>query len=144
MMRDCHKAIEVWRRIVPPSYHAIFLSENSVKKWMEMNLLSVVTVEGCKWSSWFSIICYQLWLARNNRVFQKSETSTVAIISKTKAWLSWGENDLLEKVSSNSSGLSWKPPDMGVIKINTDGAHSSSLNVSGCGGIMRDYKGNVN
>lgn len=32
VLRDCHKAVEVWRRIVPPSFHTIFFSENSVKK----------------------------------------------------------------------------------------------------------------
>ncbi|GAU44764.1 hypothetical protein TSUD_246570 [Trifolium subterraneum] len=38
--------------------------------------------------------------------------------------------------------IGWKQPQEGWIKLNCDGAHKSSINLSGCGGLLRDNNGN--
>lgn len=46
-------------------------------------------------------------------------------------------------VRENGSGdkfNGWIPPTRSVIKMNTDGA-SKTYNVTGCGGVLRDHKG---
>ncbi|MCI69798.1 ribonuclease H protein, partial [Trifolium medium] len=37
--------------------------------------------------------------------------------------------------------IGWKQPQEGWIKLNCDGAHKSSINLSGCGGLLRDNNG---
>lgn len=39
------------------------------------------------------------------------------------------------------SNLTWKPPDEGWVKLNSDGAKSSQGS-SACGGVLRDHNGN--
>jgi ribonuclease HI len=38
--------------------------------------------------------------------------------------------------------IGWKQPQEGWVKLNCDGAHKSSINLSGCGGLLRDSNGN--
>ena len=110
---------------------------------MEVNLSSKLTVSGVKWSSWFSILCYHLWLSRNSRVFQGKDMNAATIISKTRAWLSWGRNNIEQQIDPRFSSYSWRPPDQGCTKMNTDGACNPKLGMIACGGILRDYRGEV-
>lgn len=91
VLRECIKALEFWRRMVPSSHMSSFMCETNVKNWLEKNISSKVVVKGVKWGYWFSIICYQLWLARNHGIFQNSDTTSIVTISKSRAWLSWGD-----------------------------------------------------
>lgn len=37
--------------------------------------------------------------------------------------------------------VAWEPPDLGVVKINTDGASLGNPGVAGAGGLLRDGTG---
>ncbi|KAE8725928.1 hypothetical protein F3Y22_tig00008013pilonHSYRG00240 [Hibiscus syriacus] len=97
-----------------------------------------------------------IWLARNELIFENKSTSLkdLPFCVKMRAFLwiravneslilveaDWW-NDPTGCLAINPPCLAWNPPAAGSLKFNVDGAFKDSL--AGCGGILRDSKGNI-
>ncbi|KAL4325288.1 hypothetical protein GQ457_11G025320 [Hibiscus cannabinus] len=53
----------------------------------------------------------------------------------------WCTHPKLSLTLSSNVVTEWTPPDEGVVKFNVDG--SFLLNRAGCGGVLRNHKGDV-
>ncbi|MCI63099.1 receptor-like kinase, partial [Trifolium medium] len=53
---------------------------------------------------------------------------------KQTHWVGWLQH-------TDTIYIDWKCPREGKIKLNCDGAHKSSVNLSGCDGLLRDSSG---
>ena len=69
---------------------ATFFNYRDLKPWMEWILKATFMVNGCSWKIMFPLVCYQLWLARNDRIFNEGDINPQVIIAKVKACVTWG------------------------------------------------------
>ena len=53
-----------------------------IKTWVTWNLKTKFNVNGVSWQIMFPLVCHQLWLARNKRVFDGGDSNPQAIIAK--------------------------------------------------------------
>lgn len=66
----------------------------------------------------------------------------VAASSLLIAYTQAREEGVREVCSQQRGGVVWKPPDVGVLKINVDGAIFKEVGV-GLGVVIRDHEGSV-
>lgn len=95
----------------------------------------------------FAFVCWQIWKARNDWVFNKKWIGEQEI-------LGYGINEFHDFVAATSKTREprqpmaetisrWNPPNQGVVKINSDGAFDGSGKRGGVGLVARDYLGQV-
>ncbi|KAK9000750.1 hypothetical protein V6N11_081237 [Hibiscus sabdariffa] len=110
---------------------------------------------------WFitiaAAIWWSLWLTRNDKVFREKSLSSLELLFQAKMraliWIKaenkdlvlidgdWWTHPKLPLASSANVVTEWTPPDEGAVKFNVDG--SVLLNRAGCGGVLRNHKGEV-
>ena len=95
------------------------------------------------WWSIFWSLCWGIWLKRNAWVFENRKKGIVEVLHKALEIV--GEFEFAAKVGlipSAKAQLSqiWKPPDVGVYKVNTAMFKEGGV---GLGGVVRDHKGEV-
>ncbi|CAA0815561.1 Polynucleotidyl transferase- ribonuclease H-like superfamily protein [Striga hermonthica] len=66
--RDCPKAAEIWRRLVPGPAQNEFFSLN-LEQWLASNLLLPSLVGRDNWACSFGVIVWKLWRWRNESLF---------------------------------------------------------------------------
>ncbi|KAH7863005.1 hypothetical protein Vadar_012046 [Vaccinium darrowii] len=95
----------------------------------------------------FAFVCWQIWKARNDWVFNKKWIGEQEI-------LGYGINEFHDFVAATSKTREprqpmeetisrWNPLNHGVVKINSDGAFDGSGKRGGVGLLVRDYLGQV-
>ncbi|XP_058211786.1 uncharacterized protein LOC131323970 [Rhododendron vialii] len=90
-------------------------------------------------------ICWAIWKARNECIFQGKLPNPKTTIQKAEM----ANGDYLQAaymvgkvvVPKQRDDSSWSPPPLGVLKINVDGAFSSSRGIAAFGVIARDSSG---
>ncbi|XP_071916201.1 uncharacterized protein [Coffea arabica] len=95
-------------------------------------------------------IIWQIWKARNARQFEGKYGEHMSILENAKnEWLEFQEEQM-ENEKKHRTGTShqmqnhqWRPPDAGVVKINTDAATPTKSTGAGLGMIARDSYGNI-
>lgn len=118
---------------------------------MVTNLKESKTIELGNWPLLFDITLDFLWRARNEWVFNQTHIqprgAEVAIkksltkIIQSKCMLG---RLIKHRADMNmEASIFWKPPDMGVAKVNCDGAVSHNPRNAACGGVIRDTYGNM-
>ncbi|KAG8473851.1 hypothetical protein CXB51_036041 [Gossypium anomalum] len=122
-----------------------------------------VSYKGVVKSLWLisvSAVCWSVWLARNELVFEKRwpKMSNLVFLTKIRAlmWIRAVYNELKvdEKIwwicpvrswsggkKFGSGGNFWCPPYFGGVKFNVSGVESEG--VAGCGGVLRNSEGVV-
>ncbi|KAK9000739.1 hypothetical protein V6N11_081227 [Hibiscus sabdariffa] len=102
-------------------------------------------------------VIWSLWLARNDKLFRGKSLSSLELLFQAKRraliWIKaenkdlvlidgdWWTHPKLSLASSSNVVTEWTPPDEGAVKFNVDG--SVLLNRAGCGGVLRNHKGEV-
>ncbi|KAK2367430.1 heat shock 70 kDa protein [Trifolium repens] len=99
-----------------------------------------------EWQNIFMVTCWHLWTWRNKRIFEEGFQRPINPIKvilkmamkiggcKQTHWVGWPQR-------TDTIYISWKCPREGWIKLNCDRAHKSSINLSGCGGLLWDKNG---
>jgi len=93
------------------------------------------------------VTCWHLWTWRNKSIFEEEfhrPFNPIDVILKMAI-----EIDNCEQTHvtgwpqlTETIFIGWKTPQEGWVKLNCDGAHKSLVNLSGCGGLIRDSSGN--
>ena len=65
VVRECKKAAEVWRIIIPVKDWNPFHNHTELKAWVDWNIKANLEYNGIPWNVVFPLIFHQLWLARN-------------------------------------------------------------------------------
>jgi ribonuclease HI len=146
VLRDCVQATQIWFRLVASNHITNFFSLNC-RDWIFNNLdIKMTGANKNEWQNIFMVTCWHLWTWRNKRIFeegfQRPNTPIQVILKmameiggcKQTHWIG-----LPQRIDTIYIG--WKCPREGWIKLNCDGAHKSSINLSGCGGLLRNSNG---
>ncbi|XP_028797358.1 uncharacterized protein LOC114752789 [Neltuma alba] len=140
-IRDCIHAKKVWDLCVPKRWRKHFFLTQDVKEWVRKNITIKGRLEDFEWRQWFPIICHNIWLAHNDRVFQGSLPSHQDTLVQSRACLAW--SSLVLHVSNTVAMPCWEPPDEGKVKFNVDGSLDVTQNLRGCSGLARNHESMV-
>lgn len=95
------------------------------------------------WPSLFVDILWELWKARNAKVFTREVPSPVKVVDKAIK-LTKDSGSLLSKVQSGGHAvadwITWRSLDYGWLKLNMDGARKNNTKMMSAGGLMRDHR----
>ena len=116
--------------------------------WVLHNInICNVSSNGVEWSLIFGVTTWLLWQWRNQFVFGNQnipfETAINNIILRCKE-IHISEaccSSLPSTYSSGSQPVYWCPPDVGFVKLNTDGSFMPHSMKAGSGGLFRDSNG---
>ncbi|GAU37815.1 hypothetical protein TSUD_276320 [Trifolium subterraneum] len=98
------------------------------------------------WKTVFMVACWYLWTWRNKSIFEddfRRPNNPTHVNLKMAMEIDRCEQTHLNgwPQQKDTVFISWKQPREGWIKLNCDGAHKSSINLSGYGGLLRDNNG---
>ncbi|KAK4433016.1 hypothetical protein Salat_1063800 [Sesamum alatum] len=96
-----------------------------------------------QWRYLFLAVVWCLWRARNMFIMEGKEESMREIIFSVKKLALDLENSFPATtiVATNKTGISWRKPEKGWWKLNTDGSFVASTNWAAAGGLLRDEHG---
>ncbi|GAU35182.1 hypothetical protein TSUD_319920 [Trifolium subterraneum] len=94
----------------------------------------------------FMVTCWYMWQWRNKSIFdedfRRPSNPIHAILKMVRDIDSCKHNQLIGRQRKNDTiFVGWKQPPEGWIKLNCDGAYKESLDLAGCGGLLRDSNG---
>lgn len=116
-----------------------FANEATFIEWVEQNLTHLDEVTSCM----FVTICWKIWNARNNALWNQKSTQPHDIVDKAMAFLhSWNEANTGPNKRMGSEEISngrWTKPPQNWLKLNTDATLNYSTNRMGFSFILRDY-----
>ncbi|XP_071923058.1 uncharacterized protein [Coffea arabica] len=145
----CPTAQMAWR-LAPVSWEGIAELQCNMWRWWDAVMESAKGAQGMDRIKLTVNILWQLWKARNKRVFQLVNEDAKVIIDKAQQ--EWIEFE--EATGSQSRGFesteqqrlsqhNWEPPMEGVVRINTDAAISAKMVRTGLGIVARNWRGDL-
>ncbi|XP_054801608.1 uncharacterized protein LOC129305663 [Prosopis cineraria] len=148
VMRQCPEAKEVWMKLLRPSQRRAFFTTD-LREWCKMNLKIQVTVNNFKWCDLFAVLCWAIWKRRNERVFEGRRSTTVSVIAQATVILNCMNVANCRLQNTSIAGI--RPNnqvDMTILAtdelfVYVDGAFVAATNSKGCGGLVKDTKGNI-
>lgn len=145
MLRDCPAMSGLWSRLVPLRKRREFF-DCTLLEWVYWNLNETIVLDDVPWPIYFCMGAWWGWKWRCGNVFGENHKcrDRVRYI-----------RDLVKEVNraqvmeggggSNTSRVerlvSWRPPSMGWVKLNTDGASHGNPGRATAGGVLRDGDG---
>ncbi|KAF7809195.1 putative reverse transcriptase [Senna tora] len=144
-LRDCSLVKPLWQKLVTNLAQHDFFSLN-LQEWIKFNLENEIGRSNeFSWGSMFGTTCWMVWKQRNEWIFSNKKDEAMSLINRIKINVKdWIKANSLKNGNNRScinQIISWKPPEEGWIKINTDGAYNPSSNRMACGGVLRNEKG---
>ena len=137
ILRDCPWAKEVWSQspgILPLSF----------LKWLWSNATAdtIILHLQLPWHIYFSFLCWNLWLAKNEGIFKhQSQSQHNLIYSTVQAATEFhflaGSTGRLQV--RRPQLIYWTMPPTPYIKLNTYGSAISNSGLAGAGGILWDH-----
>ena len=103
---------------------------------------------GKPWNTLFASILWNIWKACKQKVFNGGAEETQQIIRVNSFEIEdyhQAFKQVIIKTFINRALINWIPPDVGGMKINTDGSNRvnpSKAGQAGCGGLIRNEKEN--
>jgi hypothetical protein len=96
-------------------------------------------------TTYWANACYSLWMWRNKEQHEDNflrPTQPVSfVLQRCREYCNAVQaKEVMAEKPRRISWVGWKPPDVGWIKLNTDGACKEAY-ASGCGGILRNNNG---
>jgi ribonuclease HI len=94
----------------------------------------------------FLVTCWNLWKWRNKSIFEEDfhrPIDPIRIIFELVQAIGRGEHPQPPQVSQNFDTIyiGWKRTHGDWVKLNCDGAYKESVDIAGCGGLIRDSNG---
>ncbi|XP_058187986.1 uncharacterized protein LOC131304667 [Rhododendron vialii] len=120
----------------------------AVDKWLEDILYGCLSKETTKEGvGTLFQICWGIWKARNNYVFEKKNPKPEEVIERTKKDVVDYLQAVCRKVQRLPAGAArlgrWVAPPPSILKINCDGAFKSPRSLAAFGIIVRDNGGSA-
>ena len=143
-LRDCPSVKSVWRYLGIQATNREFWNAN-LQEWLNANgrMFKSLIVGKPPWSMIFPFAIWNVWKSRNNFVFKRKTQNpglAVEIIRQTKEFL-YCVHSPRSPIRKVIKIIRWERPPKGVAKLNTDGALYTHSGSAGCGGVVRDDKG---
>ncbi|CAA7028167.1 unnamed protein product [Microthlaspi erraticum] len=145
ILRDCPAMSGIWSRIVPIRRQQDFF-DRSILSWLYDNLGEDGLVEGSPWSTMFAIGVWWGWKWCCGNVFgenRKCRDRVRFIKDQSKE-----VTQAIEKCNAQNIKparvdrmIAWVPPEVGWIKLNTDGASRGNPGPATAGGALRNNYG---
>jgi len=147
VLRDCSAAASLWNKFLHPRHFNVFYNQD-FSSWLSDNLSNNYSpVLNFNWNQIWATITWSLWRWRNDSLFNSSSNIPrnpyLSIYSAIQQY-----NDCLdlsivgnEETVKTMRSITWKRPNVGWIKLNTDGSCDVSRVRSGCGGLLRNSDG---
>lgn len=148
--RDCRKSLSVWYSLGVKNQNSFF-SEQNWKNWIEDNLRKQGRRnEDPYWEITFGVVIDTIWRNRNDWVFSKIHSPVHASIITIRKQVEWmvacikkkNLMSLMPSTLNEEERVKWKPPPEGCWKLNCDGSVMNNGRSAGCGGVLRDHRGN--
>ncbi|KAJ1380964.1 Ribonuclease H domain [Sesbania bispinosa] len=141
VLRDCEAAESVWKCLGGSNIPVNFFSVDAYE-WFKNNFLGGL---GGDWCLVFGLTVWNLWRCRNEVVFENKVSSTKEVIGRIRNLAQVGSVLCLPSIDTVRHGVMfvrWCNPELGWIKFNVDGLVKSASRNAGCGGVIRDHRGN--
>ncbi|CAI9097378.1 OLC1v1033781C1 [Oldenlandia corymbosa var. corymbosa] len=145
-IRDCPHAREVWSKLVPNNLQFNFFN-CSLLDWMMRNLQNVGGIPG-SWPVVFGVVAWKIWCWRDETVFKgvnhRIDRRMGEIAHKVRGIEEAVQHKRImgsSKVVKMTRMLSWKPPPMDWLKLNSDGEINGDTGMASAGGVIRDSNG---
>ncbi|OMP05137.1 putative nuclease [Corchorus olitorius] len=132
LFRDCFFARDIGRCWEGMGLDLASFYNVDLREWLRLNLCgSLVICDSTSWASQFAMALWSIWESWNSLIFRQE------IAHPTKVWHSARliEREVHSSLGSTSSGrrggvlVKWKPPDEGVLLLNTNRSFKASSGV---------------
>nr|GMC47434.1 uncharacterized protein LOC109164833 [Ipomoea batatas] len=114
-------------------------NSSSLPEWVEQNTKKL----DCEQRGLFLIICWYIWQARNDKLWNNCSTNATYVVLRAKShfmeWKTLNEKELVDQAHVVSS--KWTKPEPGWLKINVDAALDVRKGGMGLGWVIRDANG---
>ncbi|XP_071926178.1 uncharacterized protein [Coffea arabica] len=147
MLLFCKNAKLTWR-IAPLQWDGLNGMRINIVRWWEGLIEAKRRDMGQEHVTLIVNIMWQIWKARNRKVFSEDKVDAGLMIQKEQMeWIEFikaqnsGGGDYIEQTNHSTTFEHWKPLGRGVVKINIDAAFAKGMDRSGLGIVARDWKG---
>ncbi|KAL4278329.1 hypothetical protein GQ457_03G040370 [Hibiscus cannabinus] len=148
VLRDCTTARAIWDSILSPTQASNFFS-SSATEWLIVNIsdVSFAFAGTLPWNLFFTSCVWQIWKARNDRVFASLPQDPSITLSRCISWAtnynSFYRSAGASCISTQSSCqfLQWQPPPVGWVCLHVDGTVNTGSGLGSIGGLFRNYDG---
>ncbi|KAJ1425933.1 Ribonuclease H domain [Sesbania bispinosa] len=145
-VRDCAWAKQIWIHFIPLRHHREFFHLN-LFDWILYNLSFMCGT--CSQGSWpltFGFVTTGIWHGRNAFLFDNSPINVVVICSSVRRQINEAAQVFFPSQQrmlgdNNVDWVRWQPPEISCIKVNADGAFTTSTHHGACGGVFRNHDG---
>ncbi|XP_057247591.1 uncharacterized protein LOC130589950 [Beta vulgaris subsp. vulgaris] len=115
----------------------------SIMEWVACLILKYT--DEAWWALFWSLL-WGIWLARNSWVFENRKLDAMTVVERAQCrvgeFQEAQDNDKVASLVCRGGENRWKAPSDGWFKVNSDAAVFEDGTI-GCGGIMRDWLGEV-
>ncbi|XP_061354128.1 uncharacterized protein LOC133298795 [Gastrolobium bilobum] len=146
-LRDCHRAKVIWDCLILIDYSVVFF-DSSFEQWISINFSgNFMDSSHDNWLSSFLVTCWKIWSWRNMMNHGEEVPMVGSKVEIIKKFISEMDSAITNQKSSNQGPLisnvlvSWTFPEVGFVKVNTDGASCGNPGVATCGGVIRNSQG---
>lgn len=143
-LRDCSMAKAVWHQLGIRALNSTFFTQN-LKDWLDTNGRGVQVHNpfNLPWNVLFLFAFWGIWRQRNNYVFnhRSSNPNLVRdIVAQASEFFLCADQSRSNRCKCIRK-IRWEKPEVGWMKLNTNGASDSLLGLVGGGGLIRDEDG---
>uniref|UniRef100_A0A803NT91 Reverse transcriptase n=1 Tax=Cannabis sativa TaxID=3483 RepID=A0A803NT91_CANSA len=139
----CTRVKQVWDRVgIGP--HVAAAEPKSFLDWFTV----VFSAADAEQKLLLPVLCWAIWNARNDVVWQKKTVTAASIVVLATGYLEQWKNAQNSRIETSWSGLKaddgaehWTVPNVNFIKVNVDAALFDGGNKYGCGLVARDHYG---
>ncbi|KAF7843157.1 ribonuclease H [Senna tora] len=143
-LRDCPRISQVWKAFINPRDRALFFNLPA-KEWITWNLRKKESFCSVPWPFIFSTVCGMCWHWRNlkqkDQEFEFPNGAHRAILNQAKIHAQAMFTYEATSRSHKKLNESWTRPQGEWVKLNVDGAVCRITDDAGCGGLLRNSKG---
>lgn len=145
VLRDCPAMEGIWNRLVTGTRRHTFFSM-SLLEWLSRNLCNNNVQDGIPWATTFAVAVWWGWKWRCWNVFGKNKLWRDRVKFLRNLAREVTSSKKMEEVNRPTGQrvelmIGWKPPRVGWMKLNTDGASQGNLGLASAGGMLRDGDG---
>ena len=141
---DCPWAKEAWTH--SPSILPLAFFHMPLQAWLRSNATgnAVMSPTQLPWRVYFPFLCWNLWLVRNDRIFNNQSRSQQGLVHSSMNAAT--EYHFLAGPMHHShvktpQFIRWQFPPDPFIKLNTDGSAIGNPGLAGVGGFLRNTSG---